>query len=269
MKASRPEGSGRGWTSGVSWPSMCTSSRVRHLRDVRLDAWLFVEDLGESGHGGERGTRLVGDGCDEVVALFLDDFSGFSDGDTWASDDQLADGSGGGLDAGGLSAEFAEGDGEEDSDGGVGGHHRPDSTGTVGLLRAARPTSHRPSGECQAQAPGDRPARHFQDNRSGVNRFVSQATPENRTRLWNRPATHRGNQAPRASPVSLPAGSARVLRCGVAAGTRDYGCVDAIRLCSGGSDVVVANVLSRRRDALMCQLVGTLGSLLFVRGDLE
>ena len=75
--------------------------------------------------------------------MFLDDFSGSSDGDTWVSDDQQADGSGGGLEAGGLSAEFAEGDGEEDSDGGVGGHHRPDSTGTVGLLRAARPTSHR------------------------------------------------------------------------------------------------------------------------------
>jgi hypothetical protein len=53
---------------------------------------LFVEDLGESGLGGERGTQLGGDRCDPVVALFLDEFSGFSDGDTSASDDQQADG---------------------------------------------------------------------------------------------------------------------------------------------------------------------------------
>jgi hypothetical protein len=121
MKSSRPEESGRGWTSGVSWPSTCTSSRVRHLRDVRLDA-CSSSRISENPALEVSGARSSGE-IDATRSSRC--FSTSSRVSRMATPRRAMisrpTGSGGGLEAGGLSADFAEGEGEGDSDDGVGG----------------------------------------------------------------------------------------------------------------------------------------------------
>ena len=99
-----------------------------------VEVGVLVEHFGEPVHGGERGAEFVGDGGNQIVALFLDHFSGFADGDPLAGDDQQSDRSGGRLEGGGLLAEFTEGEGKENGDCGVGGDHRPQAAGPVSLL---------------------------------------------------------------------------------------------------------------------------------------